>query len=71
MTVTPAYGRDYPSADAAERAWRAGVDFILHDLSSPWDGKPLSMRDVPHGARVQIRYAARRRAVVITNERNQ
>lgn len=34
-------------------------------------GKPLLMRDVPHGARVQIRYAARRRVVVITNERNQ
>ena len=38
MTLTPAYGRDYKSAKAAKADYNADLDFIVNDISSPWDG---------------------------------
>lgn len=55
MTLTPAYGRDYKSKKAALEAYRRGDDFILNDPTSPWDGKPCSIRDFPD-KQVSIRY---------------
>ena len=52
-TVIPAYGRDYKSAAAAKQDWKDGKDFIIADLSNPYDGKPCSIRD---GLKVVIRY---------------
>ena len=52
-TVIPAYGRDYKSAAAAKQDWKDGKDFIIADLSNPYDGKPCSIRD---GLKVPIRY---------------
>ena len=52
-TVIPAYGRDYKSAAAAKQDWKDGKDFIIADLSNPYDGKPCSHRD---GLKVVIRY---------------
>lgn len=52
-TVVPAYGRDYSSAKAAIADWQAGKDFVIQDISNPWDGKPCSVRD---GLPVKIRY---------------
>ena len=54
MTLTPAYGRDYPSRAAALADWQAGKDFIIRDISSPYDGKPCSIRDMTEA--VKIRY---------------
>jgi hypothetical protein len=45
MTVTPAYGRDYKTAKAAKADWKAGKDWIIADISNPYDGKPVSIRD--------------------------
>jgi len=56
ITVSPAYGRDYKSAKDAQEAWASGLDFILHDLTSSWDGKPCSVRDFPPDTHVNIRY---------------
>ena len=42
MTVTPAYGRDYKTGTAARADWAAGKDFIIADISNPWDGKPIN-----------------------------
>jgi|TARA_R110000751_G_scaffold36730_1_gene89533 hypothetical protein len=53
ITVTPAYDRDYKSAKAAKADWKDGKDFIIADLSHPYDGKPCSIRD---GLKVTIRY---------------
>lgn len=53
ITVTPAYGRDYRSAKAAKADWKAGKDFIINDIASPYDGKPCSIRD---GLNVVIRF---------------
>jgi len=63
MSVIPAYGRDYKSAKAAKAAWESGkVDFILKDMSSPWDGKYCSGRDF-YGQSVEIRYQKKTRLV--------
>ena len=55
VTVTPAYGRDYKSAKAAKADWHDGKDFIIRDISHPYDGKPASIRDLSSG--VIIRYS--------------
>lgn len=56
ITLTPAYGRDYRSSSAAIEDFEAGKDFIYHDPSSPYDGKPCSIRDFPNGGDIKIRY---------------
>ena len=55
MTLTPAYGRDYPSAKAAKADYLAGKDFVLNDITSPYDGKYCSCRDFPN-QQVMLRY---------------
>ena len=65
MVLTPAYGRDYKSAAEAEKAYMEGKDWILNDISSPWDGKPCSCRDFV-GKRVELRYNKLRKATVAT-----
>lgn len=42
MTVTPAYGRDYKTAKAAREDWAAGKDFLVSDITSRYDGKPIN-----------------------------
>ena len=66
ITVTPAYGRDYTGHDAALEAWSAGKDFILHDITSPWCGRPCSIRDFPAGTIVRIRYNRLRHVTSVT-----
>ena len=63
-TLTPAYGRDYRSAAAVKADWEANKDFILHDMFSRYDGKPIN-RSACAGvySRVNIRYAKRMRVV--------
>ena len=57
ITVTPAYGRDYKSAKAAKTDWNAGKDFILQDITSPWDGKPINKEQADaENYKVNIRY---------------
>lgn len=55
MTLTPAYGRDYTSAKAVKADWEANKDFIIADISSPYDGKPINKQDAPMGT-YYIRY---------------
>lgn len=62
VTVTPAYGRDYTSAKAAKADWQKGMDFILQDFTSPWDGKPINREQAEEtGFKVNIRYASLRK----------
>jgi hypothetical protein len=63
LTVTPAYGRDYKSAKAALAAWAQGLDFILQSFGHPYDGKPMSMRDVSPGESIIIRFSQKRKIV--------
>lgn len=45
LTVVPAYGRDYKTAADATEDWRAGKDFKIADVSSPYNGAYCSCRD--------------------------
>jgi len=56
VILTPAYGRDYKSAEAAREAFLSGKDWILNDLSSRWDGKPCSKNDFEQGQTFRLRY---------------
>ena len=62
ITVIPAYGRDYRSAKAAKQDWIAGKDFIICDMSNPYDGKPCSIRD---GLKVSIRFDGGRKVTTV------
>lgn len=68
IVVTPAYGRDYPSAAKAKSAWVANLDFILQSYGSPWDGKPINAEQASKaypGCSVQIRYQSPRRQTIL------
>lgn len=67
ITVTPAYGRDYPHGKAARQDFMDGKDFILQDISSPYDGKPCSIRDFDMAiTTVNIRFKNLRNVVQVT-----
>jgi len=61
LTLIPAYGRDYTSAADAIADWRAGKDFRISDVSSPWDsayvgrGESAMLRESGFSA-VRIRF---------------
>lgn len=63
ITLVPAYGRDYTSKKAALADFNAGKDFQIADMSSPWDGKYASIRDLS-GYTVNIRYKQLRNVLV-------
>ena len=54
--IIPAYGRDYKSAKAVKADYQAGKDFIISDISHPYDMKPVSIRDLKQEPYVMIRY---------------
>lgn len=67
LTLVPAYGRDYKSKREVMEAWDAGKDFIVQDMMSPYDGKPINKADaLAAGVRnVNIRYKRMRSVAVI------
>lgn len=58
-TAVPAYGRDYPSAELAEAAFKSGKDWILQP-----EGRYFGIGDCAPGAKVRLRYAKKRRVTV-------
>ena len=65
LTITPAYGRDYNSQAQVIEAWDNNLDFIICDISSAWDQKPVNkldlesshlIEDLPKYTAVKIRY---------------
>jgi len=65
--LTPAYGRDYKSADEVIKAYRDGKDFVLHNPTSRYDDMYCSCRDFP-GQRVELRYQKKTRAVIVAHD---
>lgn len=55
-TLIPAYGRDYTSAKAVKADFLTGKDFIIADITDPYDGKPCSIRDFEPGTGITLRY---------------
>ena len=62
-TLTPAYGRDYRYATQARQAYQDNLDFILQDITSRWDGKPVN-REQLNGEAVVLRYNSLRQTTV-------
>ena len=57
-TVSPAYGRDYKSKAAAEKDFRDGKDFLVHNVDGRMTPRivPCSIRDMAPGVKVELRY---------------
>ena len=70
MTLTPAYGRDYKNKKSVLADWNEGKDFIVNDISSPWNGKPVNKSDLLPGKSVQLRYNQLRSVVVVNMKGN-
>lgn len=70
--LTPAYGRDYTTAKAAKADFEADKDFILNDLSSPWDGKPANKSGLVEGgyAHVNLRFCKQTKVCVVQLGKN-
>ena len=63
--LTPAYGRDYHSADKAKGDFLSGRDFVLQDVSSPWDGKPCNIEAFESGVSVVIYYYKKQKSTIL------
>lgn len=62
-SVTPAYGRDYKSAQAAAADWESGKDFIYVDYNSAHNGRYCSKSDFPKSQALKLRYSKLTRVV--------
>lgn len=68
LTLLPAYGRDYRNKASVQADLDSNKDFILSDMRSPWDGKPINRPQlVAEGVTtVRVRYAKQRKVAVLT-----
>ena len=66
ITLTPAWGRDYRWATEAKACFESGKDWILHDMMSPWDGKPTSIADFNPGDTVKLPFHKNTRVATYT-----
>jgi len=62
MSLSPRY-TDYKNANDAIKAYKAGKDFTLNDISSKWNNMACSIRDFPNDS-VTIRYDNNRKVCV-------
>ena len=69
LNAIPAYGRVYTSKAAVWDDWIANQDFIVADMSSRWDGKPVNKQDAEAAALacVVVRYGKRLEKVCSIN----
>jgi hypothetical protein len=58
LTVVPAYGRDYKSEEEVKKAWEAGKDFLIQDISCRWDGSYVNISDMKNHAQQGITYSS-------------
>lgn len=66
LTVSPAMGRDYKSKKEAVADWESGKDFVNESGAG---GRYVSVREVPKGTTVNIRYKALREIAVVPPKR--
>ena len=72
LGVVPRHGQDYKSRTEVLAAWNANEDFMVADALSQWDGKPVSKSTAERhacGVTIQVRYADRKRVLMIGNRR--
>jgi len=46
ITLTPAYGRDYKTAQEALKDYNAGKDFTLNSFGDRWDGRLINKEQI-------------------------
>ena len=56
LNLVPAYGRAYKSKKEVDADFDADKDFLIADISSPWDGKPVNKSQLSDYDQVSIRY---------------
>lgn len=66
VELTPAYGRDYVFGSSAKADFLNGRDFVLNDITSPWDGKPCAIGDFADGVIVVLRFSKCRKLTTLT-----
>lgn len=65
--LIPALGRDYKSRAEVKDDLEKGRDFIIKDISNPWDGKYCSFRDLNRKYdSITVRYGKLRKVAVFT-----
>lgn len=67
ITLIPNRGRDYRSADAVLAHLKEGRDFIVQDVSNPWNGKPCNLPDLKRAGVMltKVRYDGLRKVTTI------
>lgn len=55
--LVPANGRDYRTPVELRRDFEMGRDFLIADMSDPYDGKPVNRASMSFGDSVRVRYA--------------
>jgi len=64
ITLIPAYGRDYTNAKTVVADYKAEKDFVLADITSPYDGKLVNRQQL-NGEEVKIRYSNLRKFTLV------
>ena len=67
LTVVPAYGRDYKSEEEVFKDFLAGKDFLVMDISCPYDGKYCSIHDLGDYTHIKARYQRKEQFAIIRN----
>jgi hypothetical protein len=67
IILVPAYGRDYKSKKAVLAAFHANKDFVLYDMWSPHDGKPVNKEQLSR-CRIEFRYGELGKAFIYDHE---
>ena len=65
--LTPAYGRDYRAKGEAQKDWDANKDFLIADMSSPYDGKPINKEQTAKGDQIVLRFGKLRKVARLEN----
>lgn len=67
LILTPAYGRDYRNQKEVVEAFKDNRDFVIHDISSPYDGRYANREDLINTeyTHVNIRYAKLRKVLQV------
>lgn len=68
LTVVPRQGRDYKSIAEVTAGVRDNHDFNVADMSSRWNGKPVSVSDLQAAGetQVRVRYARKTKVTVVS-----
>ena len=67
LTMIPPSGRDYGSVEVVIDALLGNRDFLVADVSSLWNAKPVNLRDLQAAGiqKARIRYAKLRKVVIL------